>query len=304
MKMLRTLFLTGSVLMMLCACGERKEPAAEADPPAAPTAGQDEPAPAAQPEPEDTLLENGGDGETKEKAEQPAPPETPETPEEDVTVIKDSDGSPLLTACVTRPALSDLVEGAALKAINRYYDDLYRQEQDWWSEDLVDFARETKKASADYGGSFLPFTVNESSQVLYNGEAFLSVRRDLATYTGGAHGSNAISCDNFRKSDGSLVQLSELFREDNYKEILLQKMTEQIESAGDSMMLSANWPSTLESTFDETHFLIEDEALTIVYQEYDIAPYAAGAQLFRITYADLSNDLDESFLRDIYGGKK
>lgn len=288
MKMLRTLFLTGSVLMMLCACGEQKEPAAQdADtvPPA--SSNQDEQAPADQPT--ETVV-NGEDT------------------NEEMTVIKDTDGLPLLTASVTRPNLSGLVEGSAKKVIDRYYDDLYRQEQAWWKEDLVDFARENKKAAANYGGDFMPYTVEETNQIIYNGNTFLSIRRDLSTYTGGAHGSNAISCDNFRKSDGSPVQLAELFRDGNYKELLVQNITEQIksmlENPDNEAFFSVDWPGALESTFDESHFFIGGEALTIVYQEYDIAPYAAGPQLFQIAYADISNELSETFLRDIYGGKE
>lgn len=288
MKMLRTLFLTGSVLMMLCACGEKTEPAAQDTdvvPPA--SSNQDEQAPTNQPA--ETVVD--GD-ETKEE----------------MTVIKDTDGLPLLTASVTRPNLSGLVEGSAKKTIDRYYDDLYQQEQKWWEEDLIDFARENKKAAANYGGDFLPYTVEETNQIIYNGDTFLSIRRDLSAYTGGAHGSNAISCDNFRKSDGSLVQLSELFRSNNYKELLVQNIAEQIKSMQENpdkeAFFSGDWPDALENTFDESHFLISGEALTIVYQEYDIAPYAAGPQLFQIAYADISNELSETFLRDIYGGKE
>ena len=288
MKMLRTLFLTGSVLIMLCACGEQKEPAAQdADtvPPA--SSNQDEQAPADQP------TETVVDGDDTN---------------EEMTVIKDTDGLPLLTASITRPNVSGLVVGAAKKSIDRYYDDLYQQEQEWWKEDLVDFARENKKAVANYGGDFLPYTVGGINQIIYNGDTFLSIRRDLSTYTGGAHGSTAISCDNFRKSDGSPVHLSELFREDNYKELLVQNIKEQIESMQENpdneAFFSGDWPDALESTFDEAHFLIGSEALTIVYQEYDIAPYAAGPQLFQIDYADISNELSETFLRDIYGGKE
>lgn len=288
MKMLRTLFLTGSMLMMLCSCGDQKEPAAQnADtiPPA--SSNQDEQAPAEQPS--ETVIDG-------------------DDTNEEMTVIKDTDGLPLLTASVTRPNLAGLVEGSAKKAIDRYYDDLYQQEQAWWAEDLVDFARENKKAAADYGGDFLPFSVIETNQIAYDGDAFLSIRRDLSTYTGGAHGSNAISFDNFRKSDGSLVQLSELFRDDDYKALLVQKISEKIEAMqknpDNNIFFYENWSSTLESTFDETHFSIGGEALTIVYQEYDIAPYAAGVQMFPIAYADISNELNETFLRDIYGGKE
>ncbi len=203
---------------------------------------------------------------------------------EEAIIIKDTDGLPLVSTYVTRPDVTGLVESAAKKAIERYYDDLYRQEQEWWTDGLVDFARENKKAAADYGGDFLPFTV----------------------YTGGAHGSHAVSCDNFRKSDGSLVKLSELFRDGSYQDVLLEHVAAYIRNSlpENAPALYDNWEDTLKSTFDENHFFIDREALTIVYQEYDIAPYTSGAQFFPVAYADISNELSESFLRDIYGGKE
>ncbi len=286
MSMLRTFLITGSALMLLCACGNQKEtpaaPAAEILP-AAPKQEEQQPA-----EPPAETVVDGGD--TREEA----------------IIIKDTDGLPLVSTYVTRPDVTGLVESAAKKAIERYYDDLYRQEQEWWTDGLVDFARENKKAAADYGGDFLPFTVTETNEIVYDGKAFLSIRRDLETYTGGAHGSHAVSCDNFRKSDGSLVKLSELFRDGSYQDVLLEHVAAYIRNSlpENAPALYDNWEDTLKSTFDENHFFIDREALTIVYQEYDIAPYTSGAQFFPVAYADISNELSESFLRDIYGGKE
>lgn len=283
MRMLRTLFLTGSVLMLLCACGEQKEPTAPAAK-AAPTPPEQE---AQQPaeQPAEAVLEGGDLG-------------------EEMTVVNDADGLPLLTACVTRPDVTDLLEGAAKKAVDRYYEELYRQEQEWWTGGLVDFARENKKTAADYGGTFLPFQVNETNEIVYDGRAFLSIRRDLETYTGGAHGSHVISCENFRKSDGSLIKLAELFRTGDYKTVLVKRIAQYIAETEAGGELYDNWEEMLDSSFDENHFFIGPEALTIVYQEYDIAPYSAGAKMFPVSYADISNELTELFLRDIYGGKE
>lgn len=286
MKMLRTLILSSLLLALLCACGNRQtpsEPAQDAAPPAPP---QQEDTTDPPEEPTEAVIDGGELG-------------------EETTVIKDSeDGLPLLTACVTRPNVDGLLEGSAKKAVERYYDELYREQKEWWTGGLVDFARENKKAAADYGGDFLPFSALESNEIVYDGDAFLSIRRNTELYTGGAHGSHIVSCENFRKSDGSLVALHELFRTAEYKDTLLRQITDWISQQDLGGEYYDNWEEMLASGFDETSFSIGREALTIFYQEYDIAPYAAGAQMFPISYAAISNELSESFLREIYGGKE
>ena len=283
MKMLRTLFITGSVLLLLSSCGGREAPATSVtDTPPVQPKQETQPVPIT---PEETIIEG-------------------DQTQEECTTVNDTDGLPLLTAYITRPDVSGLVDGAAKKAIDRYYDELYRKEAEWWTGDLVNFARENKKAAEDYGSEFMPFSIAETSEIVYDGSAFVSIRRDLETYTGGAHGSHAVSCENFRKSDGSLVKLAELFREADYKNALLQLLTQTIEGMEKQQSLYDNWQELLDQTFDADRFLIGPEALTIVYQEYDIAPYALGVQTFPLSYADLSNVLIEPFLREIYGGKE
>lgn len=286
MKLLRTLWTASLLVALLCACGgsdtTSSEPAQEAAPPKAPEQETVQPSE----EPEQSVIEGGDLG-------------------EETTVIRDSsDGLTLLTASIIRPNVDGLVEGAAKKAIERYYDNLYREEKEWWTGGLVDFARENKKAAADYGGDFLPFSVQETNEIVYDGSAFLSIKRDLEMYTGGAHGSHIVSCENFRKSDGSLVGLGELFRAADYKEALLRRIASWVLQNGFGGDYYENWEEMLDTNFDESSFCIGREALTVFYQEYDIAPYAAGAQYFPVSYADISNELSEPFLRDIYGGKE
>lgn len=287
MKMLRTLFLASLLLAQLCACG---------NPQAASNPTPD--APSAEPPKQETSA--------AEKKELPFETISDDAePDEETTTIEDStDGQPLLTACIVRPNVDGLVEDAVKKTIDRYYDELYREEKAWWTGGLVDFARENKKNAADYGGNFFPFSVRESSEIVYDGEAFLSIQRDTEVYTGGAHGSHVVSCENFRKTDGSLVSLKDLFRIDSYKEVLLHHMAGWVANQNISADYYEGWEEMLDTNFNENSFSIGGEALTVFYQEYDIAPYAAGAQALPIPYADISNELSESFLRDIYGGKK
>ena len=292
MNILRTLLLTSLLLAWLSACGGKTEPnrpatePLETEPSAA--AGQD----AAKPD-EDT---------------EPSVIEGSEIEEETIEIKDSADGQPLLTACVTRPDVTGLVDGAAKRAIDRYYDACYREEKEWWVGGLADFARENKKSAADCGGTFLPFTVMESSEIVYDGSAFLAIRRDVEAYTGGAHGSHMVYCENFRKADGELVTMADVFRTEDYKSVILSQIAdrssqEDTEGEYSGRDFYQNWDEMLDRSFDESSFFIGPESLTIVYQEYDIAPYSAGTQTFLVSYSDISNELSERFLQEIYGGK-
>lgn len=281
MTIRRALLISILLLTLLSACGRKEtdiSPEIESDPPA-------------QQQPEEPATQTVIEGEEVS---------------EEQTVIKDTDGTPLVTVSITQPDVTDLVEGAAKKEIDAYYEELYRTEKKWWSGELVEFARENKKAAEDYGGEFYPFTVNETNEVMYDGEAFLSIKRDYEIYTGGAHGSNIIYCENFRKADGSLLQLTDVFRIEAYKPVVLNAIAASIEAeqaAGESVYY-ADWEALIDTCFDENAYYLGDEALTFIYQPYDVAPYSAGVRYFPVSYADISNELSESFLRSIYGGKK
>ena len=54
----------------------------------------------------------------------------------------------------------------------------------------------------------------------------------------------------------------------------------------DNMYFSTE-DGVLDDCFDDTQFVITESGITVFFQEYDIAPFAAGAQMFDIPYNEL-----------------
>ncbi len=85
---------------------------------------------------------------------------------------------------------------------------------------------------------------------------------------------------------GKNYDLSEIFKSDfDYKTLLNNEIREQIKASeyADSI--------TLETISEDTAFYFTKDALNIVFQSYEIAPYALGQPTYTIPLEKLSSGL-------------
>jgi hypothetical protein len=129
--------------------------------------------------------------------------------------------------------------------------------------------------------AFVTFTVT------YNQNCTLSLYFDQYEFTGGAHGLTVRTSDTWDLQKSRRMELSDFFPDySNLKEYLVQSINRQIDEQmkeGDAMFFD-NYTELTESTFRMNHFYLTKEGVVIYYQQYDIAPYAAGILTFIIPY--------------------
>lgn len=210
---------------------------------------------------------------------------------ESFALTDERDDALLLQVEVHKPQLEKFFEKEAYASIKKYYDNLYAKERTWWKGDLLSFAQEDRQAILQDGGSFQPYQVRETYEVTCNTEQFLSVRRMVYTYTGGAHGNQTVMGETFHKADGSQVMLDDLFYESDYRKALLEQVRVQMDARAAKGLVSyyANAHQLAEDTFDPAAFYLTDKlALAVVYATYTLAPYAAGTQEFIIPFSNIS----------------
>lgn len=123
--------------------------------------------------------------------------------------------------------------------------------------------------------------------VTYNQNCTLSLYFDQYEYAGGAHGLTIRYSDNWDLQASRRMELADFFpHNSNYKELVIQTINQQIEAqiAEDSTMYFDNYELLVDNNFKANNFYLTREGLIIYFQQYDIAPYAAGIPEFTIPY--------------------
>ncbi|MGF7047926.1 hypothetical protein J2T13_002432 [Paenibacillus sp. DS2015] len=116
--------------------------------------------------------------------------------------------------------------------------------------------------------------------VTFNREGILSVVIDQSSYTGGAHGSTVREGLTFSLKSGMQLELGDLLKADpNYKQTLdnmLKERTKNESFADVSAGLNA-----------KPDFYVREGGIAILYQQYEIAPYAAGFPTYEFNFSEL-----------------
>lgn len=124
--------------------------------------------------------------------------------------------------------------------------------------------------------------------VTYNQNCALSLYFDQYEYAGGAHGLTIRYSDTWDLQGSRRMELGDLFpHNNNYKDLVIQTILSQIEAqiAEGNAMYFDNYEQLVNNNFKQNNFYLTKEGLVIYFQQYDIAPYAAGIPTFTIPYA-------------------
>lgn len=153
---------------------------------------------------------------------------------------------------------------------------------------------QTSNPDGQYGTSnfVLTFEIN-ANQVLKN---ILPVRFDESFYSAGAaHPGTSILTVNYDLNSGEPISLASLWRPGSgYLDIISSYSIDALESKlgtdTDEMIRDGAGPK--EENFEA--FLLTDQGLLVIFNEYQVAAYAAGEQEITIPYSALQNILNPS----------
>jgi len=222
--------------------------------------------------------------------EAPATPEIPEKLEIDETSLKDGikndAGNPVFDYSIVLPKATPEDNPAAVK-INEYYAGVMKD-----AKAYADQTAELAKNDSKFPNFFYPYSYTHTFEIAYRGEKYLSIRRIIYSFEGGAHGVETVGLDVFDPSTGEKLTLAALFSvgPEVWKDKLMTLVSEQIKSAGGSP--DSGWtvdPDELADVFNENDFCVTADGLVLVFQPYSIAPYAEGIPEFSIPFDAISD---------------
>lgn len=130
-------------------------------------------------------------------------------------------------------------------------------------------------------------------------DKFISLAIKSYSFEGGAHGSSKISQQTFRKEDGREFGWNNMFNETNkyqLRELLTKKIMEyfHVNSETELKECLLNPDDTYLIPLPETPPMMLGNGIRFVYQQYEIAPYAAGMPSFVLPYSEVKSLLTTS----------
>ncbi|MGB9696848.1 MAG: DUF3298 and DUF4163 domain-containing protein [Ignavibacteria bacterium] len=150
-----------------------------------------------------------------------------------------------------------------------------------------------EKEKSDYPA--LPWMLEIQGEVKYISENFISYELNHFMFTGGAHPLSGTNYFNFNPATGKILNLGDVFKKGFDSE--LDKLIEKHFRSSYNIM--PGQPLT-EILFENhishnNNFLLFPDGIEFCYNQYEIAPYAAGILKVRIPKSELVNLLNENF---------
>jgi hypothetical protein len=123
--------------------------------------------------------------------------------------------------------------------------------------------------------------------ITYNQNCYLSLYFDQYEYAGGAHGLTVRYSDTWDLPKSKRVELAEMFpHRTHFREFIIETIDKQIETeiqTGNAMYFE-NYAQLVNENFKANNFYLTKDGVILYFQQYDIAPYAAGIPTFLIPY--------------------
>ena len=284
MKRILSALLALTLSLSLFACGKQPvetptEPATQpvTEAPTAPTAAPTQPT-------------------TEPPTEAPTAPPVPEVTLAEVsTPYTDSDNTTVLQVDITVPT------SQALPQIEDYYRALLTDWQATYNLNREEAVQRRAEFLAD-GFDFNPWAVEITSDIVRNDGVTLSVLREVYENFGGAYPMISYQAETFDVATQGRLLLGDLFAvaEEVYAPRLREMIVAQMDQneAQSGVVYYDFAREQVMSLLEPMDFALTEDALLLFYNDYVLAPHAAGLQHFYLPLADLADLVKPQYLTE------
>jgi hypothetical protein len=153
-------------------------------------------------------------------------------------------------------------------------------------EQILEFNTEYNSFKKDFPNSAQEWEAQIDGDLMYQSEEIISIAISSYLDTGGAHGILTIRFLNFDPETGLKIENDKLFNDIKAIKSIAKSYFEEFIAENESEI------------FDTDEFLLaqniglEDEGVVILYNVYEVAPYATGIIQFTIPYNEISSYLN------------
>ena len=156
------------------------------------------------------------------------------------------------------------------------------------------------RRSEGFDGEFYPYAMERAAVVSRSDARVLTITFSDYYYSGGAHGGTAIWSMNFDAATGELISITDLAEDtDAFLSGCVQRLWETSRDGDHAGYIDAYYPGyedSLPGLLRDQLWYFSEEGLTVVANQYEIAPYAAGPIELTVPYEWLSWQMKEEYL--------
>ena len=163
---------------------------------------------------------------------------------------------------------------------------------------LAESAKEDRAFRNESGLESVAYT-DDLRCAVYQTERLISVSGTYSTYTGGAHPNHILMSWNFDLETGEFFEPEILDEGGDLREyvqlVLLSQSMDLAAENGASSTTGLYWENYEDILADWPSYAVsfDAEGMTVGFSPYELAAYAAGPQIFRLTYDQLAPHLGE-----------
>ena len=156
------------------------------------------------------------------------------------------------------------------------------------------------RRSEGFDGEFYPYAMERAAVVSRSDARVLTITFSDYYYSGGAHGGTAIWSMNFDAATGEQISITDLAEDtDAFLSGCVQRLWETSRDGDHAGYIDAYYPGyedSLPGLLRDQLWYFSEEGLTVVANQYEIAPYAAGPIELTVPYEWLSWQMKEEYL--------
>lgn len=153
-------------------------------------------------------------------------------------------------------------------------------------EQINNFNKEYENFKKDFPDTPVVWEAQIDGEIVYQSEEIITVALTIYTNTGGAHGISTISLLNFNPNNGDVISTDDLFSDyTSFQKIAQSEIKKEVESNKEKYFDSENLILPENIGFTE-------EGILLLYNVYEIAPYASGITEIIIPFEKIDDYLN------------
>jgi hypothetical protein len=143
-----------------------------------------------------------------------------------------------------------------------------------------------------------PWALSIQYELFQHSDTVQSIRFDIGTYTGGAHGNQTIQTYTFDLANETVLTFEDLFLPDADALSVIAPLAQAALEESQGEMADTDWiaTGTAPDLLNYQDFVLTEDSIIFYFEPYMVAPFAAGVQQVEIPLSDLSAILQADIL--------
>ncbi len=200
--------------------------------------------------------------------------------------IKSSNDTLLINLTASFPVIENKGNNTFIEDINKDY----KEEAESFPENIAEYEQAALEhySTMIEGGNFMPYEYTYTYTVDYDKSELLSITSYSYYYSGGAHGMTINNSKTFDLTNQKELVLTDILNgtEAEIDELIINEFSEYFKEETSEDFLT-EWGNSLKENVKDIKFRLTNEGLSLYFDVYTVAPYAAGTPEVIIPYNDV-----------------